>query len=383
MGLGTSTTSELSMLIETGRREESRDILKNVFWFILIFGSIPFILMMCSLFIIPWYDILGLKEIQIVEFNLTFLILILYIYLNLFLTLPLGYYRAVKIYHRERYISAIFRATEFTTMLIIVLLGHGVLAVAIGYFLNRILNLVFVLYDLHQRHEDFRLFPFGFKFSRIKHLLKPALSTLVIYLGQNLMVQGITTLIGIRLGSLEVVIFNTTRTLASFVKNLVGIVNLTYVSEFSYAYGKSNIKELLYHFLNAQRINLLISFSALLGLYFMGGFIMTIWTGGRVSIIEPFFTFLLIGVFLNNIWNLGMSLLIAINKQSNIGGVFLILSLVSLTIIYVGIDTYQLSIVALSIILFETGMLIWIYRYCMNLLDLNFNQLFILRLKNN
>ncbi|MEP6645550.1 MAG: hypothetical protein ABJC12_00555, partial [Saprospiraceae bacterium] len=144
---------------------------------------------------------------------------------------------------------------------------------------------------------------------------------------------------------------------------------------------KSNIKQLVYHFLNAQRINLLISFTALICLFFMGGFIMTIWTGGRVTIIEPFFILLLIGVFLNNIWNLGMSLLIAINKQGNIGGVFLILSLISLSIIYLGIDKYQLSVVALSIILFEAGMLIWIYRYSMNLLDLNFNKLFKLRLE--
>ncbi|MBK9104732.1 MAG: hypothetical protein IPL92_09195 [Saprospiraceae bacterium] len=113
MGLGSSTTSELSILVQAGEETEAKEILRNTFWFILLIGGIPFLLLALSVFVLPWYDWLNFTSIVEGDFKLAFILLILYIYLALFLTLPLGYYRVQKIYHRERYISSFFGFWNF------------------------------------------------------------------------------------------------------------------------------------------------------------------------------------------------------------------------------------------------------------------------------
>ena len=73
---------------------------------------------------------------------------IFYIYLSLFLTIPLGYYRVKQIYHRERYISSFFRGIEFLLVILAVVLGYRIIIVALIYFLLRLVQLVYILFDL-------------------------------------------------------------------------------------------------------------------------------------------------------------------------------------------------------------------------------------------
>jgi len=357
MGLGSSTTSELSMLVQAKRHAEAMSILRNTFWFILIMGGIPFVLLALSVFVLPWYDWLGLSAIPYDEFVPAFFFLIVYIYLALFLTLPLGYYRVGQIYHRERYISSFFRVLEFLLIVTAVVEGFKIVLVAFIYLLVRTVQLLFVLYDLSKRFDSFRLFPFGIEYGKIKHLLKPGLSAMSIYMGQNLVVQGLVMIIGIGLGSAQVVLFSTTRTLVNMVKQIVGIINLSITSEFSYAYGARNYDLLRKIFKLAGKGNAVMSAFLLTGLYFFGAWIVNIWTGGKVKIIEPFFLFILIGTFVNTLWNLHLVLLVATNKLVHTGLWFLLGAALLVIINAVWIHAYDIHGVAFTIICFELVML--------------------------
>ncbi len=376
MGLGTSTTAELSMLIEGGKRKEAGEVLRNVFWFIVAVGGIPFYLLLASVFIFPWYDWLGLNAISSSEFNLTFIFLILYIFLALFLTLPLGYYRVEKAYHVERYISAIFKLIEFILVVVFIMLGFKVLCVAAIYLSVRLLNFIFVIFDLYRRFPHFKLFPFSFGFKRMKYLLKPALTVMTIYMGQNFMVQGMTTLIGLYLGSTQVVIFNSSRVLVNVTKQLVSVVNLSFFSEFSYAFGKQKIMLLRNLYQKTQLINIVLSLGALGSIFLAKGLIMQYWLGGKVEIVEPFFFLLLLGAFVNINWNVPLTLIGATNKQENIGIYFVIASLLAVVINILFLKQYGLQVVSVSILLFETIMLGVSCKYAMKILQLNFNGYF-------
>jgi O-antigen/teichoic acid export membrane protein len=281
----------------------------------------------------------------------------LYIYLALFLTIPLGYYRVRQIYHRERYISSFFRVFEFVAIILTVMAGYKIIMVAFIYFIVRLLNLVFVLFDLTRKFESFRLLPFGFKYREIRHLLRPGLSAMTIYMGQNFMVQGLVSIIGIGVGSAQVVLFSTTRTLVNVVKQVVGIINLSVTSEFSYAYGAGNLSLLRKIFKLASRGNALIAFILLVGLYVFGHQVISMWTGGKVEVLEPFFTLILIGAFFSTFWNTHLLLLVSTNLLGRTGIWFLGAAIMLLVINSIWINQFGLSGVAITILCFELLML--------------------------
>lgn len=356
MGLGSSTTSELSILVQAGEETEAKEILRNTFWFILLIGGIPFLLLALSVFVLPWYDWLNFTSIVEGDFKLAFILLILYIYLALFLTLPLGYYRVQKIYHRERYISSFFRVLEFLLIVAAVMADGMIVVVALIYLLVRLVQFIFVLFDLTLKFKDFRLLPFGFNFKKISYLLKPGLSAMTIYMGQNLLIQGLVSIIGIALGSVQVVLFSTTRTLVNMVKQVVGIINLSITSEFSYAYGDRNMPLLRKLFRITNRGNTLMAFLMLALLYFLGHWIFRIWTGGKVDILEPFFLLFLISTLFSAVWNVHLVLLVATNRLGYSGILFLINAFLLIVLNAIWIKSWGLTGVAVSILLFELAM---------------------------
>lgn len=358
MGLGSSTTSELSILIQAGEEAEAREILRNTFWFILLIGGLPFLILALSVFTLPWYDWLNFAAIVEGDFKVTFILLILYIYLALFLTLPLGYYRVRKIYHRERYISSFFRVLEFLLIVAAVMAGSKIVIVALIYLLVRMLQFTFVLFDLTLKFREFRLLPFGFNFKKISYLLKPGLSAMTIYLGQNLMTQGLVSIIGIALGSAQVVLFSTTRTLINMVKQVVGIINLSITSEFSYSFGARDFPLLRKLFRITNRVNAIIAFGMLTLLYFFGHWIFKVWTGGKVEIIEPFFLLFLVGTLFSSVWNVRLVLLVATNKLGYSGIMFLVNAVLLIVLNAFLIGYWGLTGMAISILVFELAM--WI-----------------------
>lgn len=356
MGLGTATTSELSMLVQGGKAVQASEILRNSFWFILLVGGIPFLLLGLSMLVLPWYDWLHFSKITPSEFGPAFFFLLLYVYLSLFLTLPLGYYRVQQVYHRERVISSVFRIIEFMCVAGAVVMGYKIIVVALVYFGVRLLMLVYVLLELSRSYEGFRLWPFSLNYAKIKHLLRPGLSAMTIYMGQNFMVQGLVSIIGIGLGSAQVVMFSTVRTLVNVIKQVVNIVNLSVTSEFSYAYGSGDLRLLRRIFRISNRSNFLVALSMLVGLYFFGFRIIDIWTGGKVTVTNPFFLLILLATLVNTLWNGYLVLMVATNQLGRSGIFFLFNAILLLVINGLGIHYFQLTGVSASILGFEIVM---------------------------
>ena len=285
--------------------------------------------------------------------SLPFFFLTCYVYLAIFLTVPLGYYRAQQIYHRERYISSFFRVFEFLLIIVAVIAGFKIVVVAFIYFIVRLLQLIFIFYDLRKRFEAFRIFPFGMEYSKIKHLIKPGISAMTISLGQNLMVQGLVSIIGIWLGSAQVVLFSTTRTLVNAVKQVINIINLSVTSEFSYAFGEGNFALLRKLFNITNKVNAILSAVMLTCLLFSGSWIIDFWTGGKVGVVQPFFVFILLGVFVNTIWNVHGILLVSTNKLRHTGIWFLIIAVLLVSFDLLWVQQLGITGIAASILCFE------------------------------
>lgn len=369
-GLGGSATTEMSMLKEAGDLGRVKEILRSVFWFILLVGGIPFLLLYLSSWFVSWHDFLHLEHITAKDFNLAFPCLIAYVYLTLFLTIPVGYYRVEKVYHRERYIAVAFKLMEFGGLCLVVFTGHGVVEAALTYLVIKVCFFIVVFLDLSFKFQEFRIGFFSLHFSKIRHLFKPSLALMIIFIGQNMLIQGITTTIGIVLGPIQVVIFNTTRTLMNMAKQVVNIVNLSFISEFSYAHGQGNKALLGRLYQKVQWTNMGISFVAIAAILILGHRILEFWTNGKIDIVQPFFFLFGVSVFFNGFWSGGLILLVATNNQFKTGIYFLSISAAILLVIILFLKSGGLTLIASMLVVFEILMILVISNSCKQTLEI-------------
>lgn len=174
------------------------------------------------------------------------------------------------------------------------------------------------------------------------------------YLGQSLLIQGMTTIVGINLGPGKVVLFNVSRTLINFTKQIVGIINLSFWSEFSYAYGSKNSNLLRKIYSWQQNLNIMSTTVLILFLWIGGDQILSIWTKESIVNEHPFFDLCLISVLINGFWIGKMNMLMAINQHIKIVQYYFIVSIAVLIANSLLISEYGLTFTGISLITLET-----------------------------
>lgn len=376
MGLGTAGTVEMSMMVEKGMIAEVNTLLKNTFWFILSIGSIPFLLLLASVFILPWYKWLQFHQLTEMEFSMSFIILLLYVYVSLFMSLPLNYYRVEKKYHRERVISSVFKLLEFGSIILIITNGGNAIFAAVTYLSWRLFMLGFVMIDLKRISTMFRLFPFSMKLKEVRGILKPGLSLMSFFLGQNLLNQGMITVIGISLGSTAVVGFSTVRTMINMIKQFIGTVNQAIYSEFSYAMGKGKTYFLYQLFKGGFYLNILIASISCSIIFIWGLDLLNFWTGHKLIVDGSFLNLMIVYVLLGALANYTLTFVGAVNKFKYLSLVFVILTVLVLVLTTLFGRFGGLDLVASLLIGFEFILLILGIKVCFEILNRSVSDLF-------
>jgi O-antigen/teichoic acid export membrane protein len=374
-GLGTSSTAEMTMMAEDQRHKDIQPLLQSTFWFIVLWGLIPFSILYLSNYVLPWHTWLKLQVVSEVEFRSTFPLLVLYIYLSLFLTVPLNYYRVIKKYNIERYISTVHKGLEFVVLLFLVIAGFGIFQVALGYLILRTCLLGYILFDLYRRSSYFRLWPVRVHFKQVRKVLKPGVSGLFFYLGGNILLQGTSTIVGLNLGAKTLVMFNTVRTLVNMAKQIINIINLSVYSEFSYAYGASNMN--LFHRLirSSLVINVVLSFLACIMLFFLSNFILLWWTNGVVEADALFLGLFLLYTFLGSISSVALTVLLSINIFKYSGYLYLGLISTLLVVNAIWIQSLGLPFLLATLVIFEC-IFIWLtYKILFSIMESDWTQL--------
>ncbi len=374
-GLGSSSSAEMSMMEESGKTDEIRKMLRSTFWFVVLWGLLPFGLLILSNYYLPWSSWLNLKVISAAEFKTTFPILVLYIYLSLFLTMPINFYRVIKKYHTERYISAAYKFLEFLVLLVLIIRGFGVVGVALGYLVLRMIYFIYLVLDLTYRTPLFRLFPFEIDFKDMRKIFRPGVASLFIYLGTNIMNQGLNTYIGITMGSGKLVMFNTIRTFVNLIKQVINILNLSIYAEYSYAYGSGSKEKLLKIFRTGMALNILIGGVGCLGLLFIGPPLISWWTNGAVVVDHVFYYLFLFYTFLGTMTAVNFAMLSATNRFKDLGIVFLVLVIFFLAVISFWMPGTGLTNTAVLLICFELVILFLSLRMVLEILEMGWRDI--------
>ena len=257
--------------------------------------------------------------------------------------------------HIAIYYSTLF--VQYASIWVLAALGHGPVAAAAAFFCIRIVVTPAVALLLTRRH---RWLHFGLEHARLgqlRALLRPAVANTSLPLAQALNVQGMVLLVGAILGPLAVVTFSTLRTLTRLALQLVFTVSNSAEPEFAAAFGSGNPALLRTLYLHALRAALWLALGAAFGLALAGGWILQIWTRGRVTMQPELFHWLLASAVASVLWYGSLILLKSANRHVRAAVVYVAASGASVLLAAVLLrSTGKLAYVGMSLLLMDAVM---------------------------
>jgi len=168
----------------------------------------------------------------------------------------------------------------------------------------------------------------------MRRLLGPSLSYMCYIAGHAVLGQGPVLALGSIAGPREVVIFSTTRTLARLGVSAANILTLSLTPEYSRLYGAGNHAG--FRRLVMAGAGLVCAATLIYGaaLHTLGTPLLEYWTGGKVPLVEPFFSLLLLAVGSEMLWSAGFAPLAAINRHLTASHAFLALSIAAVALCF-------------------------------------------------
>lgn len=249
---------------------------------------------------------------------------------QVFAALPSGVndagFRSSGDYALHTVLNGAARLLQFSGVWVVALAGGSPVVAAATFFGIRALATIgFALLLIH-RH---RWLCFGIAHVRsaeLRRLGRPAMANMAIPMAQALNIQGMVLMVGAALGPLAVVVFSTLRTLTRLGLQLVLAVAHAAEPELAAAYGTNNRGLMHALFVQALRAGLWLSLAATITLALFGGFILDVWTHGKVGVDPLLFAWLLSSAVASVLWYGALIVLKAANRHPRAASVYIFAS---------------------------------------------------------
>lgn len=246
--------------------------------------------------------------------------------------------------------NATGRLCEGAITAAIALLGGGLIAVAMAILVNRIVFTGAILAWVRTAAPEIALgFAHG-SVREVRRLFHPSISYMFVSIAYALMIQGPVTVLGLIAEPDRVVLFSASRTLARLGTSAMNAINNSATPEYSRLFGLADTRK----FSQILKAHLSLASAATL-LYVLftiaaGGFVLKLWTNGKLSIEEPFFALIVFSTAAEMIWSALFVPLSAINRHVKVSYAFASLSLIGLAGCYTGAALQGLAGVALALV---------------------------------
>lgn len=359
VGLATVTGNDLSIKMAVDDKQGVIAVYQSAWLFIC---CISFLLMFIIGVIIYAIDFKGLLNLRFLETRETRVVLgfyALYVLVGLHVGILNAAFKCIGLYAFSAYVSNTVRLLEWGCQLALLILGYGVIYLAIVPVLTRLLGLFVLYFDLVRRASFFRFNFHRASFLEIRRLIKPAVAFMAFPVGSAIMIQGMTILVGINLGGGAVAIFSIYRTLTRLIVQLITMINQSAWPEISVAYGKKDfilIRDLhrkisFISFWSAFAISV---FTAIFGEVFLQA-----WTGHKYLESTNFLYVMLAAAFLNISWQASWVVLMAINQHTRMAAFFLVAAMLSIGMAFVLSNVFGLVGIGFALVLVEIPTMVY------------------------
>jgi O-antigen/teichoic acid export membrane protein len=193
------------------------------------------------------------------------------------------------------------------------LLGLGPAAAAVAFFAVRAIETPLGVAWMLRRHHDIYLGTEHASTHELRRLYKPALANVAMPLAQALNTQGMLLVVGVVMGPIAAVTFSVLRTLTRLVIQSIATITHALEPEVARAWGQGKTALVRTLYFRGLGTNLLLALAATATLYFLGSWIVALWTHGRVTMHLALFHWLLLSAFSTVFWHVGINFLKALN----------------------------------------------------------------------
>lgn len=360
LGLNSVTRNRVCMKWAGGDREECRSLLVNNYILILGMGAVILLLSLGGVFLFDFDKLLGLHVIDKSTASAVFVLLIVQIFLNMASTIMDSVYSANSVHSKGVYINNTARLINALIILTGIVCGLSLPMIVLLGLLPYMISLIYKQIDIAKRY-DFKISLSDYNKPLLKSVIAPSIAFMSFPAGNYLIYQGFTLVVNKYFGANTLVLFNTTRTLVNFVRTMVDSITQGVKPELSVAWGKGDrqrVKSLHYRSLGAS-----VLFASLLCvmLLIFGSFIYQIWTNGEIVFSYTLMLSFFVVVICNSFWNANSTILIAINKHSKIGVIYMVSAIVAISTAYLVSGSGIIELTALSIAV--SDIIVSIYSY--------------------
>ena len=331
-----------------------RKILHTGFSLFLIIPLTVFVIFVVVIFFFPLGSLL---QITITSRQVVFLVLAVLAFQFVF-SLPqgilLGIYRAVGLLPRGAMLINAMLAVTIALVALGLWLRAGLVAIACLQLLPCLGVTLVAGRDLNRRFPQFQLFSlrqadlfFGLTF------IKPSLQFFLIMLAQACSIQGMVVIVGLVLGSAQLVVYATLRTIVYSIRHVLGLLAHTAWPEMTRLDAEDNSASLVILFRGILRSTLVAATFLVIVFHFFGGTIYHAWLGDKVAYSQQVMDLLLLYMLPLIVWTCCGNLLMAVNRHHAYSPVVFASSLLAIGLAYVGGRDYGLPGVVMGLIIGE------------------------------
>ncbi len=351
-GLSTLAANDASIFMVEGQVDLARRSLQTAF------GALSFVCLMLMIvtgmaaWLVPW-SMFGLSRLSSGDTGWCVFLLGIYTIVGLLHMLYLAQFRAANHYPRIIYLIGLCRLVELVASGVCLWMVGSVVDMAIALLAVRIVFALIMHFEGLRLSPSLRLGLAGFSWHELRRTWRLSLSFMAFPVGNAFYFQGLTLLAGWLLGPANVVVLNTTRALTRAIVQFISILKNSILPEFSRLFGVRD-------FAKAKRLNELAFELALLAalgfagtLFFIGPWILKVWTHGAVIVGRGLLVLFLGGAVLNSLWNVSSGLLLGVNRHSRLAVLYLCTSFASLVVAAILVPETGIRGIAWAMILCE------------------------------
>ncbi len=360
IGFGSVAGNEMTMSEARGDRETSLRVFQSCWWLIFWVMLATSIVVAAALFLIPVSTLLNVRYISEQDCRLIVAYLGFSVLLGQFEQLLQSAYRSVARNPYGSFIKSCMAVAAFAAMLIPVGLGYGPRTAALVFAAANVAGTITLA--LMVKH-DIPWVEFGWRyasFSEIKRMTPLAFAFMGFPIGNALNLQGTVQVISYAMGPIAVVIFSTARTVSRIALQMVQMINGTFEPEFSRSFAQNDIPLVRTLHRHACQMALLIALGVVAIVLLAGPTFLSHWTHGKVPPSRTLLLLLLIGVIFYSLWSTSSTVMSATNQHKTLAAVYMGATGITVLVSYAAARTYGLYGAALSLILSEVLMSLYV-----------------------
>ena len=356
IGFGSVAGNEMTMLM--GRKDQAGAlrVFQSCWWLIVLLCLGATGVFAAVLYALPMARWLNLTAMSATDAKWVLLYLGLAVLFGQLEQLIGAAYTCIGRYPYGTLVKSVMTLCGFALMLIPVVLGCGVRTTALVLSCaNAVGTLVFCV----MVRRDIPWIRYGWReahLGEIRRLSGPAVAFMGFPIGNALNLQGTLLAVGHVLGSTDVVVFGTARTVSRIALQMVQMVNQTFWPELASAFGAGDLP--LVRLLHRRAVQMALGLAAVLIVAMMtiGPWFLVHWTRHKVAPNPQLLFLLMVSVFFYSLWSTSSTLLTAINRHRRLSAHYLLATSLTIAATVLAARLYGLRGAAASLVLSEIMM---------------------------